>query len=207
MGNESLHPEDASSKWWPVSPYYVQDFVRCPVFYVGATNEGGYAMFDINKLCAAMKAPWTLEIIPNYRHASESEKQYLNWQMWTAHVFSGRPLATIADLTHEETDRGTRFTARIDSPNQLILAQLYYVYCDDEPYWRDLMWCPTLMHRKSDNVYEGYVHGKMPDAWLVEVHDTAMGFRGYVSSLPQKLTDKAVERRNGRGMPREWEEK
>jgi hypothetical protein len=207
MGNESLHPEDASSKWWAVSPYYVQDFVRCPVFYVGATNEGGYAMFDINQLCAHMKAPWTLEYIPNYRHASECEKQFLAWQMWVAHIFSRRPLTRISDLRHEETETGTRFGVKIDSPNKLILAQIWYVYCDDPPYWRDLVWYPTLLHERSDGEYEGYVHGKMPDAWLVEVHDTAQGFRGYVSSLPQKLTDVPVERRDGRGMPRNWEEK
>lgn len=207
MGNESLHPEDASSKWWAVSPYYVQDFVRCPVFYIGATNEGGYAMFDINKLHAHMKVPWTVEYIPNYRHASECEKQFVDWQMWVAHVFSGRPVARISDLRHEETETGTRLHARIDSPNKLILAQAYYVYCDDAPYWRDLMWYPTLLYERSDGEYEGYVPGKLPDAWLVEVHDTAMGFRGYVSSLPQKLTDTPVERRNGRGLPRNWEEK
>lgn len=207
MGNESLHPEDASSRWWPVSPYYVQDFVRCPVLYVGATNEGGYSMFDINKLCAHMKVPWTLAYTPNYRHASESEKQFLAWRMWVAHVFLGRPLARITDLRHEETETGTRFTVSIDSPNKLLLAQAWYVYCDDVPLWRDLVWYPTLLHPRPDGTYEGYVHGRTPDAWLVEVHDTALGFRGYVSSLPQDITGKPVERRNGRGMPRDWEEK
>jgi len=65
---------------------------------------------------------------------------------------------------HEETDAGTRFTVRIDSPNRLILTQAYYAYCDDVPYWRDLMWYPTLLYRRADGVHEGYVHGKTPDA-------------------------------------------
>jgi len=207
MGNESLHPKDASSAWWEVSPYYTQDFVRCPTFYLGATNESGYAMFDINKIQDEMKTPWTLEIIPNYRHASESEKQYLGWRMWVAHVFDGRPLSRIGDLQCEETKEGTRFRARLKTANTIIMAQVWYVYCDDVPYWRDLVWYPTLLYKKKGNLFEGYLPGKTPDAWLVEVHDTAQGFRGYLSSLPQDITHKPVSRRAGLGFPRLWERK
>lgn len=207
MGNESLHPEGPSSPWWVVSPYYTQRYVRCPVFYVGVTNEGGYAMFNINKIQAHMDIPWTFEIIPNYRHASESEKQFLAWQMWVSHIFDGRPLAMISDLSYEETENGTRFFARIDSPNKMILANVWYVYCDDVPYWRDLVWYPTPMRKEEGNLYEAYLPGKIPDAWLVEVQDTAKGFRGYVSSLPQNITHKAVAKRPGGGFPRLWEPK
>jgi hypothetical protein len=57
-------------------------------------------------------------------------------------------------------------------------------------------------------VYEGYVKGKLPDAWLVEVKDTARGFPGYVSSLPQDITGKATETRRSRGSrSRHWEPK
>lgn len=207
MGNESLHPEDASSAWWAVSPYYTQKYVRCPTFYIGATNEGGYAMFNINKIQDHMNNPWTLEIIPNYRHASESEKQFLGWRMWVAHVFDGRPLSRISGLRSEETEEGTRFHARVESANKIILAQVWYVYCDDAPYWRDLVWYPTLLYRREGDLYEGYLHGKTPDAWLVEVQDTAQGHRGYVSSLPQDITHKPVAMRAGQGFPRLWERK
>jgi hypothetical protein len=207
MGNESLHPENASSPWWAVSPYRTQRYVRCPTFYIGATNEGGYAMFNINKIQDHMAVPWTLEIIPNYRHASESEKQFLDWRMWVAHVFDGRPLSRISDLRCEETEEGTRFEARIASSNKIILAQAWYVYCDDVPYWRDLVWYPTLLYRKEGDLYEGYLQGKIPDAWLVEVQDTARGHRGYVSSLPQDITHKPVAKRTGLGFPRQWERK
>lgn len=207
MGNESLHPEDASSPWWAVSPYYTQRFVSCPTLYIGATNEGGYAMFNINKIQSHMSKPWTMEIIPNYRHASESEKQFVDWRMWVSHVFDGRPLARFSDLRHEETEEGTRFFVRIDSPNTMILARIWYVYCDDEPFWRDLVWYPSLLRKQSGDLYEGYVPGKTPDAWLVEVLDTARGFRGYLSTLPQDITHKAVAMRRGQGMPRLWEKK
>jgi hypothetical protein len=207
MGNESFHPTGPESRWWPVSPFYTQRFVRARVLYVGATNEGGYAMFDINRIQAQLQVPWTVEIIPNYRHASESEKQFLAWRMWVAHVFDDRPVARIRDLRHAATPTGTRFTARIDGPNRTILVQLWYVYCDDVPYWRDLMWYPSLMVRKGPGLYEGHVPGRTPDAWLVEVQDTAQGFRGYVSSLPQDITRKPVARRQGRGMPRAGREK
>lgn len=207
MGNESLHPEDASSPWWAVSPYYTQRFIKCPVLYIGATNENGYAMFNINRIQAKMAPPWTLEIIPNYRHASESEKQFLNWRMWVSHVFDNRPLTTISDLRHEETEEGTRFFARIKTPNTRILTRIWYVYCDDVPLWRDLTWYPSLLQRKEGDLYQGYVRGETPDAWLVEVLDTAQGTRGYVSSLPMNITGKPVEVRHGRGMPRAWKPK
>jgi len=208
MGNESLHPEDASSPWWVVSPFFAQKFVRSPVYYVGASNEGGYAMFNINKIQSFMQTPWTLEIIPNYRHASESEKQFLAWQMWVAHIFDGRPLTSITDLRWEATKEGTNFSVRINSLNDLILVKAWYVYCDDVPLWRDLMWYPTLMQKNRDNVYTGYLRGKTPDAWLVEVLDTAQGFRGYVSSLPQNITQKPVAvRSGGGGFPLTWKKK
>lgn len=207
MGNESLHPEGPSSPWWLVSPYYTQKFLSCPVFYIGATNEGGYAMFNINRIYSHMEKPWTFEIIPNYRHASESEKQFLDWQMWASHIFDGRPLTKISDLHLEETKDGIKFFVRIDSPNKIILSQVWYVYCDDVPYWRDLVWYPTVLHKKEKNIYEAYLPGKTPDAWLVEVQDTSYGFRGYVSSLPQDITHKPAETRSGRGFPRRWEPK
>jgi len=113
----------------------------------------------------------------------------------------------LSGLRYEETPGGTRFQARIKSPNRIILAQVWYVYCDDIPLWRDLVWYPTLLRRKKGDLYEGYLHGKTPDAWLVEVQDTANGHRGYVSSLPQDITHKPVARRAGRGLPRLWKEK
>ena len=53
--------------------------------------------------------------------------------------------------------------------------------------------------------FEGVLPGKVPDAFLVEVGDIAQGFPGYISSLPQKLTDAPVEERVSRGsFPRLW---
>ena len=188
MGNESLHPEGPESHWWPVSLYYAQKFVSCPVLYVGSTNESGYAMFNINRIQAQMKTPWTIEMNPNYWHASESEIQYLSWQMWVSHIYDGRPLTSISDLKHEQTENGTKFSARIESPNTLILARIWYVRGSASMPRRELVWYSSLLHQKEGNLYEGFVSGEIPDIWFVEVQDTAQGFRGYVSSLPQDLT-------------------
>ncbi|MFQ6131982.1 MAG: hypothetical protein ACE5R4_08105 [Armatimonadota bacterium] len=205
MGNESTFERMETDYRRPFSPFQTQKHVQCPVLYLGATNEDGYEMFGINRIQAGMERPWTIEYIPNYRHASNSEKQFMNWQMWVSHVFDGRPLTTISDLSHEETDRGTLFRATIDPPNKIIQVKFWYVYCDDVPYWRDLVWYPAYQVVRKGNVYEGYVEGKLPDAWLVEVKDTAMGFPGYVSSLPQDITGKPTAVRQSRGSrPRHW---
>ena len=80
----------------------------------------------------------------------------------------------------------------------------WYVYTDG-PAWRDLMWYHLLMHKVGDH-YEAVLFGKMPDAFMIEVGDIAMGFPGYVSSTPQKLTDAPVIERISRGsLPRLWE--
>ena len=64
-----------------------------------------------------------------------------------------------------------------------------------------------MVHKDAD-VYEGYVKGKLPDAWLVEVKDTALGFPGYVSSLPQDITGNKTETKQSRGSrSRNWEPK
>lgn len=191
-----------------VKPFTTQKYVKCPVFYIGATNEDGYEMFNISKIQEGMERPWTIEYIPNYRHGSRSEKQFMDWQMWVAHIFDGRPITKISDLSHEETEKGTIFRACIHSPNKLIQVKVWYVYCDDVPYWRDLMWYPEIMKPKDGNFYEGYVEGKLPDAWLVEVKDVAFGFPGYISSLPRDITHKPTKERKSRGSrSRNWEPK
>ena len=184
--------------------FTTQKYVNCPVLYLGATNEAGYAMFDINKLVERLEKKWTIEYIPNYGHASNSEKQFMNWQMWVSHIFDGRPLTQIGDLSHQKTDDGMILRARVESPNKILQVMAWHVFCDDVPYWRDLTWHPIIMKRKQDNLYEGFVKEVLPDAWFVEVKDIANGFPGYVSSLPQDITGKPAKERNAR-RPRNWE--
>ena len=58
----------------------------------------------------------------------------------------------------------------------------------------------------SGDVYEGYVSGKLPDAWLVEVKDIAGGYASYLSSLPQDITGLPTATRTSRGSrSRLWE--
>lgn len=218
MGCERLFSEEEKYPDPTVSPPYregekyprslvlftTQKYVTCPVLYLGATNELGYTMFNINKLQARMKQKWTIEYEPNYRHASKSEKQFMDWQMWVSHVFDGRPITKIDNLSHKETEGGTRLSANIDTPNKIIQVKAWYVYCDDVPYWRDQVWYPVIMTRKEGSLYEGHVGGNPPDAWLVEVKDIDLGFPGYISSLPQDITHKPVAERNAR-KPRNWE--
>jgi hypothetical protein len=99
------------------------------------------------------------------------------------------------------------FRARIESPNKILAVKAWYVFCDDVPYWRDLVWYPSFMSQEGE-IFETFVSGKLPDAWLVEVKDTANGFVGYVSSLPQDITGKPTDVRYSRGWrSRHWEPK
>lgn len=206
MGCERLYFREMFPE--AVKPFTTQKFVRSPIFYIGATNEGGYEMFSINRIQDRMKDTWTIEYIPNYRHASRSEKQFMDWSMWVSHIFDGRPLAQISDLSLEHTEDGTLFRARVDSPNKIIQVKAWYVFCDDVPYWRDLVWYPEMMKRTEGNLYECHVSSKTPDAWLVEVKDTGFGFPGYVSSLPQDITGLPTKERVHRGPGgRNWEPK
>lgn len=88
----SVGPPFADGEKYPKSLvlFTTQKYVNCPVLYLGATNEAGYSMFMINKLVARMEKKWTIEYIPNYRHASRSERQFMDWQMWVSHIFDGR---------------------------------------------------------------------------------------------------------------------
>jgi hypothetical protein len=208
MGNESKFVSMESSFLGCLAPTRSQKEVKCPVLYIGATNEDGYEMFNINNIVSRMTTPWDIAYLPNYRHATASEAQSIDWQMWTAHVFDGRPLSKISDLAHEETKEGTIFRARVESPNKIIHVKFWYVYCDDVPTWRDLVWYPIYPVLKEGNTYEGYRDGKIPDAWFVEVKDTSGGIPGYVSSLPRDLTGKPTKERVSHGWrPRAWEPK
>ncbi|MBE7560707.1 hypothetical protein HS125_17905 [bacterium] len=217
MGNESAWSRHhLESKERVLYPPYCRKWSNAKTLYIGGTNEDGYAMYRINAIQASMGNSWTIEMVPNYRHASQSEKHPLDWMMWIAHVFDGRPITTIRDLSYERKGAdflwggrkygaGTLFRCRIDSPNKLIMVKVWYVYNDDPPYWRDLVWYPEFMVRQPDGSWAGYVTGKLPDAWMVEVKDTAQGFPGYVTSLPQDLTGLPVETRRSRGSrSRHW---
>ncbi len=211
MGNESTWDSMNEPPWLAVSPAYTREWVNAKVLYIGATNEDGYQMYNINRIQEKMKGAWTIAYVPNYRHASMSEKHFLNWRMWVIHVFENRPITRISDLSFKEVDEGfewggrsveagTLFRAHISSSNKIIQAKIWYVYNDDEPLWRDLVWYPEFMVRQGpSDVYQGYVKGKLPDAWLVEVKDTALGFPGYVSSLPQDITGLQTETKRSQG--------
>jgi len=207
MGMESTFAGYPGQVSQPISPVESQAFVECPVLYLGATNEDGYEMFNITRLQSKMVRPWTVEVIPNYRHATSSEVQILDWRMWISHIFEGRPLTRISDLKFEENAEGTIFRARVDSPNKIIQTKVWYVYNDDPPYWRDLMWVPVYLQKTGD-LYEAFLPGKLPDAWLVEVKDLARGGVGYISSTPQDITHKETKERVSRGWrSRNWEPK
>ncbi len=206
MGNESVFERMDEDYRRPISPNRTSALVTCPVLYVGATNEDGYEMFAINHIQEKMIHPWTIEYQPNYHHSFESEKQFVDFRMWVAHVFDGRPITRISEPSHEITDKGLRMRVRLDAPNQIIQVNFWYAYCDDVPYWRDVMWWPAYGYKLENGVCEAYTDGKIPDAWLVEVRDTAMGYVGYVSSTPQKVTDAPTAVRPTRGWrSRNWE--
>jgi hypothetical protein len=204
MGNEGIYATDRIQSHLSFHHAFFQDQVEVPVFYLGATNEDGYRMFNVNIMQERLKRPMTIEMIPNYCHSNFSEIQYMDFLMWVSHVFDGRPLTRIEGVNHERTTDGTVFRAKIESDAKIQVARTWYVYSDD-PAWRDLMWYHLLMRKMGDH-YEAYLPGKIPDAFMVEVGDIARGIPGYVSSLPYKLTDAPVIERRSRGsFPRRWE--
>ncbi len=219
MGNESTWESLAEPPWRSVSPPISRASVKAEVLYIGGTNEDGYRMFNIGRIQEKMGGAWRVEMVPNYRHSSMSETHFLDWRMWVSHVFDGRPLTAITDLSFREVEdgfvwggrsveAGTVFRVRIASPNKVIQVKVWYVYNDDPPYWRDLVWYPEFMIDTGGGIYEGYVSGKLPDAWLVEVKDTALGAAGYLSSVPQDITGLPAATRTSRGSrSRLWEPK
>lgn len=203
MGNEGVYHADTVPAQLSFHHAFFQDQVEVPVFYLGATNEDGYRMFNVNIMQNRLRRPMTIELIPNYCHSNFSEIQYMDFLMWVAHVFDGRPITEIAEIGHEILPGRTLFRARVRSRAKIQLVRTWYVYSDD-PAWRDLMWYHLLM-RQVDDHYQAVLPGKTPDAFFVEVGDIAGGIPGYVSSPPQKLTDAPVIERRSRGsLPRLW---
>jgi hypothetical protein len=203
MGNEGVFRTDRIEPHLSFHHAFFQEQVTGPVFYLGATNEDGYKMFNVNILQERLRRPMTIEMIPNYCHSNFSEIQYMDFLMWVAHVFDGRPITQITAVSHRREKNRTVFQAKIAGGAKVQVVKAWYVYADD-PAWRDLMWYHVLM-RKVGDYYEGVLPGKLPDAFLVEVGDIAQGVPGYVSSLPQKLTDAPVKERVSRGSyPRLW---
>lgn len=203
MGNEGVFRTDRIEPHLSFHHAFFQDQVNVPVFYLGATNEDGYKMFNVNILQQRLSRPMTIEMIPNYCHSNFSEIQYMDFLMWVAHVFDQRPISQIGEVSHRREKNRTVFRAKVTGAAKVQVVKAWYVYTDD-PAWRDLMWYHLLM-RKVGDCYEGVLPGKLPDAFLVEVGDIAQGVPGYVSSLPQKLTDAPVVERVSRGsVPRLW---
>ncbi|HBO44733.1 MAG TPA: hypothetical protein DD670_12550, partial [Planctomycetaceae bacterium] len=79
MGNESgWGRSDGTSPFRAIEPPHTQQWVKANVLYLGGTNEDGYEMFSINRMQERMGGKWTIEMVPNYRHASMSEKHFLD---------------------------------------------------------------------------------------------------------------------------------
>ncbi len=208
MGMEGAWTGKTGGAFESVGALWLEQFVQCPTIYLGATNEDGYSMFNVTRNQSLLKKPWTVSMVPNYRHAAESPQQFLIWRMWAAHCLDGRPVARVWDATHEESPEGIRFRAHIEDKNTIVQVRAWYAYCDDVPLWRDVVWYPVVMRPKEGDLWEGYERGKTPDAWMVEVEDVGGGFHGYVTSCPQNITGKEVRERTSRGSRSKlWEEK
>lgn len=190
MGNESVYRTDQIQ--WHLSFHHAffQEQVNVPVFYLGATNEGGYNMFSINILQERLNEPMTIEMIPNYRHYNFHEIQFIDTMMWVAHVFDGRPVSKIVETSHEYRDGRNTYRAKVESQAKVQIVRTWFVYADN-PQWRDLMWFEWIMQKRGD-YYETSAPGQKVDAYMIEVADMAMGFPGYVTSLPIKVTDAPV---------------
>lgn len=199
MGNEGVHRTDQVQ--WHLSFHHAffQEQVNVPVLYIGATNEGGYKMFNVNIMQERLKRPMTIEMIPNYRHCDFDEKHYIDFMMWVAHVFDGRPITKISDLSFERRDGRNYFRAKIEGDARIRMVRVWYTFAD-APAWNRNLWFEWFMAKNGD-YYEASVPSDMPDAFMVEVADTAQGIPGYVTSLPQKLTDAPVEERDPYNAP------
>ncbi|HOW69265.1 MAG TPA: hypothetical protein PKY77_01590 [Phycisphaerae bacterium] len=194
MGNEGVYRTDRLEPHLSFHHAFFQEQVDVPVLYIGATNEGGYKMFNVNIMQERLKRPMTVELIPNYHHYNFEEKQYIDFMMWVSHVFDGRPITRITEYQHERRDRVNIYRARIESQAKIRLVRVWYVYATNVT-WSDLMWYDWLMENRGE-YYEARVPGAMPDAFLIEVADTAQGIPGYVTSLPRKLTNVPVVERD-----------
>ncbi|MBN1590141.1 MAG: hypothetical protein JW888_11545, partial [Pirellulales bacterium] len=204
MGNEGVYlPNQIHPNLSFYYPFF-QEQVDVPVFYLGATNEDGYKMFNVSLSQKQLKRPMTVEMIPNYVHSNYSDMQYMDFMMWVAHTHDGRPLSQISDASCTRENGRSVFRAKITSDAKVQIVKTWYVYSDD-PAWRDLMWFHLIMHKVGDH-YEAAIGGKIPDAFMIEVGDIAQGIPGYVSTVPYKLTDAPVVERKTRGsIPRLWE--
>jgi hypothetical protein len=204
MGNEGVYrPSNVHPNLSFYYPFF-QEQVDVPVFYLGVTNEGGYKMFNVTLMEQQLRCPLTVEMIPNYVHSTYHPVQYMDFLMWVAHTFDGRPLTRISDVTTERKDNRTIVRAKITGDTKIKDAMLWVGYTDN-PQWRDVMWYHYHMWDRGDH-WEGSIHGKVPDAIMVEVSDIAQGISGYVSTTPRKLTDAPVVERDPEfgWLPRYW---
>ncbi len=194
MGNEGVYRTDQVP--WHLSFHHAffQEQVNVPVLYIGATNEGGYKMFNVNIMQERLKRPMTVEMIPNYRHCDFDEKHFIDFLMWVAHVFDGRPLTRIVESQFERRNGANHYRVKLAGAPRVRMVQVWYTFADT-PAWTTNQWFEWLMAKQGD-FYEARVPGAMPDAYLIEVADTAQGIPGYVTGLPQKLTDAPVAERD-----------
>lgn len=199
LGNEGVYRTDQIQ--WHLSFHHAffQDQVNVPVLYIGGTNECGYKMFNVNLMQERLRRPMTVAMLPNYRHYNFEERQYIDFMMWVAHVFDGRPLSRIVELSCERRNNRTFYRAKVDSDATIRLVRVWYTFVDD-PQWNDNLWFDWVMRKRGD-YYETSVPGAAPDGYLVEVADTAQGIPGYVTSLPQKVSDAPVVERDPQRAP------
>jgi len=101
----------------------------------------------------------TVEIIPNYCHATAHEVQFMDFIDVGGHVFDGRPITQSATSgTAGGQQQPLHRPHRRRSEVQTVKA--WYAYSDD-PAWRDLMWYHVLMQKAGDR-WEGICRERSP---------------------------------------------
>jgi hypothetical protein len=179
---------------------FFQDEVKVPVFYIGATDEGGYKRFNVNLLQERLEQPMTVEMIPNYRHHNYHDKQFTDFMMWVAHIFDDRPISRVTDVSYERKHHRNYYRAKIEGDAKVKMVLVWYVYTDN-PQWTGNVWYDWLMLKRENGYYETSVPGAKPDAYMIEVTDMAQGFKGYVTSLPQRISNVPILQPNGHTPP------
>jgi hypothetical protein len=168
---------------WYLDPFLWRERIANKeiLFTVGA-NDPLFPPLSDTVFLPDMPKSTRILLVPNHGHGHDTERQFVAWRMWVAHVFGKRPIPGIA-LTWKRDDGAIQLSAAVTSATQ-VKAVTAWSASDDRGAYLESRWNPTsLVGNKG--LYQAAVAAPAGryTAFFVEVEDEdPRAGRGFIST-------------------------
>jgi PhoPQ-activated pathogenicity-related protein len=171
-----------------LDPYLWRDRIaNKEILFTAGANDPLFPPLSDTVFLPDMPKSTRILLVPNYGHGHDTERQFLAWRMWMAHVFGKRPVPEIA-LTWKRQNGALQLSAAVKTATR-VKAVTAWSATDDRGAYLESRWNPTALAEKQ-GLYQAAVTAPAGryTAFFVEVEDEdPRAGRGFISTGMQEV--------------------